>query len=124
MTRTSLFSLTYLQTGLPERSFLDIHSKGSREVPPTETAILRVDRCLAARMLPGPMVSATQQSFRIRRHKARTAGTRRKRDERAHGTPRFAVHPEGYDSTAPDARPQATPVGAQTPIGNKSYFHG
>jgi hypothetical protein len=53
------------------------------------------------------MVSATQQSFRIRRRKARTAGLRRKRDERAHGTPAFPVHPEGYDAKAADAKPQA-----------------
>ena len=56
-------------------------------------------------MLRAPMVSATQQSFRIRRRKARTCGSRRKRFERAHGTPKFAIHPEGYDVKAPDARP-------------------
>jgi hypothetical protein len=53
------------------------------------------------------MVSATQQTQRIRARKARRAGTRRKRDERAHGTPAFPIHPEGYDSKAPDARPAA-----------------
>ncbi len=53
------------------------------------------------------MVSATQQSFRIRRRKARKCGTQRKRDERAHGTPAFAVHPEGYNAQAADARPAA-----------------
>jgi hypothetical protein len=53
------------------------------------------------------MVSATQQSFRIRRHKSRTAGTRRKRHERAHGTPAFPIHPEGYNAQAPDAVPAA-----------------
>ena len=53
------------------------------------------------------MVSATQQSFRIRRRKARKCGTQRKRDERAHGTPAFAVHPEGYNAQAPDAKPAA-----------------
>jgi hypothetical protein len=58
-------------------------------------------------MLRAPMVSATQQTFRIRRRKARTAGTARKRDERAHGTPKFPVHPEGYDASAADARPKA-----------------
>jgi hypothetical protein len=52
------------------------------------------------------MVSATQQSFRIRRRKARTIGTRRKRFERAHGTPKFPIHPAGYDPNAPDARKQ------------------
>jgi hypothetical protein len=58
-------------------------------------------------MLRAPMVSATQQSFRIRRRKARTCGTKRKRFERAHGTPKFAIQPEGYDTSAPDARPEA-----------------
>ncbi len=53
------------------------------------------------------MVSATQQSFRIRRRKARSAGTRRKREERAHGTPKFAIHPEGYNPQAADAKPVA-----------------
>jgi hypothetical protein len=66
------------------------------------------------------MVSATQQSSRIRRRKSRTCGTRRKRFERAHGTPAFAVHPEGYDAKAADAKSpsvsKANPVGVpQTP---------
>jgi hypothetical protein len=60
-----------------------------------------------------PMVSATQQSSRIRQHKSRTAGTRRKRHARAHGTPPFAVQPEGYDTAAPDARP--APARAEAP---------
>jgi hypothetical protein len=49
------------------------------------------------------MVSATQQSFRIRRRKARRAGSVRKREMRAHGTPKFPIHLEGYDPNAPDA---------------------
>ena len=49
------------------------------------------------------MVSATQQTQRIRQRKARTAGSRRKRIERAHGTPKFPIQPEGYDPKAPDA---------------------
>lgn len=53
------------------------------------------------------MVSATQQSSRIRAHKARTAGKRRKREERAHGTPKFPIHPEGYNPQAADAVPAA-----------------
>jgi hypothetical protein len=56
------------------------------------------------------MVSATQQTFRIRRRKARTAGKVRKRHERANGTPAFPIHPAGYDPKAADAKPQpATP---------------
>jgi len=61
-------------------------------------------------MLRAPMVSATQQSFRIRRRKARSAGTRRKRDERAHGTPAFPIHPVGYDAKAADAKRAEAPV--------------
>jgi hypothetical protein len=53
------------------------------------------------------MVSATQQTQRIRQRKARSAGSRRKRDARAHGTPAFPIHPAGYDPTAPDARRSA-----------------
>jgi hypothetical protein len=53
------------------------------------------------------MVSATQQTERIRARKARRAGTRRKRLERAHGTPAFPIHPEGYDPKSADARPTA-----------------
>jgi hypothetical protein len=51
------------------------------------------------------MVSATQQTERIRKRKARSAGMKRKRTERAHGTPAFAIHPTGYDKNAPDAKP-------------------
>ena len=49
------------------------------------------------------MVSSTQQFSRIRKRKARRAGTRRKREMRAHGTPKFPIHLEGYDPKAPDA---------------------
>jgi hypothetical protein len=56
------------------------------------------------------MVSATQQSSRIRRRKSRTCGTVRKRYERAHGTPAFPVQPEGYDLKAADAKPSAQPT--------------
>lgn len=56
------------------------------------------------------MVSATQQTERIRLRKSRSAGSRRKRLERSHGTPKFPIHPAGYDPTAPDARPQAAAV--------------
>jgi small subunit ribosomal protein S20 len=49
------------------------------------------------------MVSATQQSSRIRKRKSRRNGTSNKRELRAHGTPKFAIHLEGYDQKAPDA---------------------
>jgi hypothetical protein len=54
------------------------------------------------------MVSSTQQTFRIRRRKARTAGTQNKRYNRAHGTPAFPIQPEGYDPKAADAKPVTT----------------
>ena len=66
-----------------------------------------LDRRGPAGRLRAPMVSATQQSQRIRARKARTAGKRRKRDERAHGTPKFPIHPEGYNPQAADAAPAA-----------------
>ena len=59
------------------------------------------------------MVSATQQSFRIRRRKARKNGVKTKRYNRAHGTPKFPVHPEGYSAAAADAKPAAQPAAAE-----------
>jgi hypothetical protein len=50
------------------------------------------------------MVSSTQQFTRIRKRKMTTNGKRNKRDRRRLGTPPFAIHVEGYDSTAPDAK--------------------
>lgn len=49
------------------------------------------------------MVSATQQTQRIRQRKSRRAGKDRKRFERTHGTPKFPIHVPGYDPNAPDA---------------------
>lgn len=51
------------------------------------------------------MVSATQQFERIRKRKKTTSGKRNKRTLRRLGTPKFAIHPEGYDPKAADARP-------------------
>ena len=51
------------------------------------------------------MVSSTQQYSRIRRRKKTTNGKRNKRELRASGTPVFAVHPEGYNPKAADAKP-------------------
>jgi hypothetical protein len=53
------------------------------------------------------MVSSTQQFDRIRKRKATTNGKRNKRERRAMGTPKFAVHPAGYDVNAPDAKKTA-----------------
>jgi len=51
------------------------------------------------------MVSASQQFERIRKRKKTTNGKRNKRERRAMGTPAFAIHPEGYDAKAADAKP-------------------
>jgi hypothetical protein len=51
------------------------------------------------------MVSSTQQFERIRKRKATTNGKRNKREHRANGTPKFAVHVAGYDAKAADAKP-------------------
>ena len=50
------------------------------------------------------MVSSTQQYSRIRKRKMTTNGKQNKRERRRLGTPIFAVHPEGYDPKAPDAK--------------------
>jgi hypothetical protein len=56
------------------------------------------------------MVSATQQSSRIRKRKATTNGKHNKRARRANGTPPFAVHVAGYDAGAADAPKAAKPA--------------
>lgn len=59
------------------------------------------------------MVSSTQQHERIRKRKATTNGKSNKRERRAMGTPAFAVHPEGYDVNAVDAKkPEVAKVAA------------
>ena len=50
------------------------------------------------------MVSNTQQFERIRKRKATTNGKHNKRVRRRLGTPVFAIHPVGYDLSAPDAK--------------------
>jgi hypothetical protein len=50
------------------------------------------------------MVSSSQQFERIRKRKATKNGKWNKRRRRI-GTPAFAVHPEGDDPKAADARP-------------------
>jgi hypothetical protein len=55
------------------------------------------------------MVSSSQQYERIRKRKMTTSGKRNKRTRRRLGTPAFAIHPEGYDTSAADARkPKST----------------
>lgn len=58
------------------------------------------------------MVSATQQSSRIRKRKSTTNGKANKRQRRAEGTPAFAIHPEGYDAKAADAKKPARAAAA------------
>jgi hypothetical protein len=54
------------------------------------------------------MVSSSQQYERIRKRKKTTQGKRNKRERRRLGTPAFPVHPEGYDTNAPDAKRRTT----------------
>ena len=54
------------------------------------------------------MVSSTQQYDRIRKRKMTTNGKRNKRERRRLGTPAFAIHPEGYDASAADAKKPVT----------------
>lgn len=61
------------------------------------------------------MVSATQQSSRIRKRKSTTNGKWNKRDRRAAGTPAFAIHPEGYDAKAADAKKPEAPKATVKP---------
>jgi len=58
------------------------------------------------------MASNTQQTEHRRAIRRRSAGKRdAARRAKLGSTPRFAVHPEGYDPTAPDARrPAAAPA--------------
>jgi hypothetical protein len=50
------------------------------------------------------MVSPTQQTESIRRRKRTTNGRSNKRKHARYPTPPFPVHPEGYGSTAADAK--------------------
>ncbi|MEM1033233.1 MAG: hypothetical protein AAGN82_23035 [Myxococcota bacterium] len=66
------------------------------------------------------MVSNTKQTWnrRIARHKK--MGAARKRLMRRGGTPTFPVHPEGYDSSAPDAKPAPEASGPSAVKGKKA----
>jgi hypothetical protein len=52
------------------------------------------------------MVSSSQQFDRIRKRKMTSSGKRNKRMRRRLGTAVFPIHPEGYDTAAPDAKRQ------------------
>jgi hypothetical protein len=51
------------------------------------------------------MVSNTRQTQTRREIRGKSAGSARKRFNAKNGTPAFAVHPEGYDPKAADAKP-------------------
>jgi hypothetical protein len=50
------------------------------------------------------MVSSTRQSERRRNIRSGNAGRSRKGAEARASTPKFPIHPVGYDPTAPDAK--------------------
>ena len=50
------------------------------------------------------MVSSTRQSERRRNARSGNAGRARKSAESRASTPKFPIHPQGYDPTAPDAK--------------------
>jgi hypothetical protein len=54
------------------------------------------------------MVSNTQQTDRRRYNRDRRLAKARKRTSVRKGTQSFPIHPEGYDPTAADAKPQST----------------
>lgn len=52
------------------------------------------------------MVSYTRHTTTRREIRAKAAGRATKRARAQAGTPAFPIHPEGYDSKAPDAKPE------------------
>ncbi len=66
------------------------------------------------------MVSSTQQHTRIRKRKGTTNCKSNKRERRALGTPAFAVHLEGYDTNAADAKPAPKAVVKAAPKAKKT----
>ena len=61
------------------------------------------------------MVSATQQSSRIRRRKQSTNGKVNKRVRRASGTPAFPIHLDAAAKPAAAAKTAAKPTAAAKP---------
>ncbi len=53
------------------------------------------------------MVSSTRQQQTRREIRKKTAGRISRIAKAKNGTPRFPVHPEGYDPNAADARPSS-----------------
>jgi len=56
------------------------------------------------------MVSSTQQTENIRKHKARKRCKGNPFAQKRRETPVFPIHQEGYDASAPDAKRAAQPV--------------
>ena len=50
------------------------------------------------------MVSSTKQTENRRAARHSRAGREKARRRVKHGTPKFPIHPEGYDPKAPDAK--------------------
>lgn len=50
------------------------------------------------------MVSSTKQTENRRAARHSRAGREKARRRLKHGTPKFPIHPEGYDPKAPDAK--------------------
>ena len=55
------------------------------------------------------MVSCTQQTETVRRRKERKRAKTHQMALKRRATPRFPIHPEGYDKNAPDSLPTAEP---------------
>jgi hypothetical protein len=55
------------------------------------------------------MVSSTRQSERRRTIRNGNAGRSRKSSESRASTPKFPIHPAGYDASAPDAKRSREP---------------
>jgi hypothetical protein len=53
------------------------------------------------------MVSSTKQTERRRAMRKRKLGRDNAKARERSGTPKFSVHPEGYDPKAPDAKKSA-----------------
>jgi hypothetical protein len=67
------------------------------------------------------MVSPTTQTETIRRRKRTTSGKQNKRSAAKFGTPVFPIHPEGYNPSAPDAKPTpAAKPATEAPVTKKA----
>ena len=58
------------------------------------------------------MISSTKQTEHHRAIAHSNLGRNKKRERAKASTPKFPLHPDGYDSNAPDAK-KPTPTGAK-----------